>query len=79
MFKKGERRDDRNDDRVELGGGESRIDVRRMGRSRFEDTYSISAIRVGGSLNVPRTPHGPVQPHTPPSAAVETPPPAGVG
>jgi hypothetical protein len=42
LFKKGERRDDRNDDRVEGGGGESRIDVRRMGRSRFEETFLIS-------------------------------------
>jgi hypothetical protein len=42
LLRKGERRDDRNDDRVEGGGGESRIDVRRMGRSRLDDTF-ISA------------------------------------
>jgi hypothetical protein len=44
LFKKGERSDDRNDDRVEGGGGERRIDVRRIGRSRFEDTFCISLI-----------------------------------
>jgi hypothetical protein len=51
LFRKGERRDDKNDDRVEGGGGDSRIDVRRMGRSRFEDTFYISLIidrREGG-------------------------------
>jgi hypothetical protein len=42
LFKKGDRRDDRNDERVEGGGGESRMDVKRMGRSRFDDTYHIS-------------------------------------
>jgi len=42
LLRKGERRDDRNDDRVDGGGGDSRIDVRRMGRSRFDDTSHIS-------------------------------------
>jgi hypothetical protein len=56
LFKKGERRDDRNDERVEGGGGESRMDVRRMGRSRFDDTFLISFTLSRKGLYVPLTP-----------------------
>jgi hypothetical protein len=56
LFKKGDRRDVRNDDRVEGGGGESRIDVRRMGRSRFDDTF-ISACSSTQALGTYHRPH----------------------
>lgn len=79
MLRKGERRDDRKDDRVEGGGGESRIDVRRMARSRFEDTFLISFTLSRKGVYVPLSPHGLEQPHTLPSADAETPPLAVAG
>jgi hypothetical protein len=79
LLKKGERRDDRNDDRVEGGGGDRRIDVRRIGRSRFDDTFLISFTLSRKSFHVPLSPPGLEQPRTLPSADAETPPLAVAG
>jgi len=51
LSRKGERRDVRNEERVEGGGGDSRIDVRRIGLSRFEDTYTNQRPYIGRSLH----------------------------
>ena len=50
MFRKGERRDDKNDERVDGGGGARRMDVKRIGLSRFDDTYIISLCSDGCGL-----------------------------
>jgi len=47
LFRKGERRDDKKEERVDGGGGARRMDVKRIGRSRFDDTYIISLCTNG--------------------------------